>query len=88
MNNICVGFADVAHTRRESGAYDTQILRPKFAYGVRHVCPRIMQTLRAPAAQQGMFLLKPSYLCFYVSENVEMTQNEHEMNSLTDTNIF
>jgi hypothetical protein len=34
--NICIGFADVTHIRRESGVYVTQMLRAKFAY--RTIC--------------------------------------------------
>jgi hypothetical protein len=51
------GFADVTHTRRESGAYVTQMLRAKLAYDVRHVAAyhaNVARTCRARSAQQGM----------------------------------
>jgi hypothetical protein len=40
---ICVGFANVARIRRESGAYVTQMLRAKLGYAY-------MQMLRTPTA--------------------------------------
>jgi hypothetical protein len=51
--------ASGVNPQRESGAYVTQMLHAKFAYDVRHVA-RIMQMLRAPAAQQEMLRLDPS----------------------------
>jgi hypothetical protein len=61
--NICVGFVDVTHIRRESGAYVTQMLRANFAYDVRHVSrvhhANAARTCSARSAQQWMLLVDP-----------------------------
>jgi hypothetical protein len=48
---MCVGFADVTRVQRESGVNLVHMSRARFLYDVRHVSPRIMQMLRAPAVR-------------------------------------
>jgi hypothetical protein len=51
--NICVGFADVARIRRESGAYFTQVVTRKICVRCASCSPRIVQMLREERATRS-----------------------------------